>query len=661
MKIEKMIELLPLVRDNVTQYRKEINIMFAKSYLSTLHVGEELEFDELRMGIINHLGLEDFPKFLFSQVAEELVNQMYLEKKDDNTYIIIQEVAIPDFDEYIKECFDESLLFIKEKNKDYEPFLNANYFDAFREIIYEIGYIFLESQKDQFGEFDLTLEPEIKQKLVEKCRTIGVDKPDQLVEAILSYLLSGSKKITDLLFRIYNGAAVSMDILQKGKELCEASKDIGAETCIYLDTNTLINLLCKNLPNFELADSTIKLSNKLKFNIYYTEKTSNELDILIRASNRLMMGRTGSENEIIQRENQIIKNFMMSRETSWSDYYAEISNYEKILEMVYNVKKVENPDFERDEELFEYLGEIYPIVIDIHRKKRSPEALDHDKWLINMIKHFRDTTKPQVFDCPWIVTMDKVLIHVNEFVCSHFDIDFGYAIHLRTWLNTLLRYRSIIFSDENKSKLVHALLKYMVVPKEEYLTLRSWAKLITYRLGLREDDIENVYSLFTKSPLHSELVRALNNRNTDDIINTTNRILTDTGLIEKLFEASKFKQIIAKKEEQIKQVSQKYKEEKAQREAYEKVATAPSVVQNFIEGVDPKISQLFEILLCQIEEANPYFFEESGLRKPSKENISKEETKTLLITIKEKISSGVDFAVKLSHLMPLIDRVLKYL
>ena len=358
-------------------------------------------------------------------------------------------------------------------------------------------------------------------------------------------------------------------------------------------------------------------------------------------------------------DNQLINDFVRQKGGMWGDYYAEISDIELYLRLKYEINLAEYDNLIQDEKFSEYIKGIYPSVLQLLQKERQKDAIEHDIYLFSLSIHLRNNEPNMVFNCPWILSFDNALNFVNKLLVERFELPYGYVLHPRYWLDTLLTFSNIQLDEANKKDIVNAILCHMIIPEKMTLNLDQYAKLISNKLGLTEENEELIKRIITISPLKRNLDLALESNNAEGVSKITSEIFIDSDLIDKVISEGKIKEENVKLKDQLKKASEKYRIEKAKNYLLEEVVTRkfaePKII---IDNVDPNISKMIEVLMDRLELIDHQFFEQNQIQKLESGRISKENAISTLKNIAKILRQGKDFAQEIKDLTQYVPTII---
>ena len=656
MGMKNVIDLIPLIQGELVDSRYEIHEIIVKRVLSKKQKNDIINIDELNKEILDEFNFRDFPNELLSKILESLVNTNYL-RFTNNNYELINKVEYKNIDLIINECYMDFIKFVKVKYKNFDSFIHKNFKSSFEECLYEIVDVFSEQEDFYNNQIETLNQNLIEDDLIKIANNNGINSPKQFVSVFFNYLNSGTEKITDFIYISYR-VAITYDLLRKGSILSQESCDIGKGGILILDTNSIISLICRTDPRHKLITSTIQLSKKLKCDVCYTEKTKLEYNGLLKGADSQMKLNSLVKGKYIA-DNQLIKDFVRQERGTWGDYYTEISDIELYLRLKYEINLAEYDNLVPDEKFMEYIEGIYPSVLQLLQKERFKYAIEHDIYLFSLSIHLRNNEPNMAFNCPWILSFDKALNFVNKLLVERFELPYGYVLHPRYWLDTLLTFSNIQLDEANKKDIVNAILCHMIIPEKITLNLDQYAKLIANKIGLTEEDEELIKHIFTISPLKRNLDLALESNDAESASKITSEILVDSDLIDKAISERKVKEENVRLKEQLKKASEKYRIEKAKSFLLEEVVTKqfaePKII---IDNIDPNISKMIEVLMDRLELIDHQFFEQNQIQKIESGRISKENAISTLKNIGKTLNKGKNFAQEIKDLIQHIPTII---
>jgi hypothetical protein len=356
----------------------------------------------------------------------------------------------------------------------------------------------------------------------------------------------------------------------------------------------------------------------------------------------------------------------------WYDYFAEQSNWVKLVELFWEITTIPTT-YEIDDEVFEYVKTYLPI-LDRNRyegrsntypyqRLRDDSQVQHDAICLGIIASARKILWQKVSIGPWFLTFDNLLSMLSEFYSGIDKQKFGLAVQPRTWLNYLLIYSKVEFKDEDYDSIAEAILLYTVKIQDSEVTLEDYSRLIAEKLNLgADDDINILMELFLKSPLKSELERAIESREGGNADRIALKIITDVPFIDRVFAQSQLRKDNVRLIERIKELDLQYCQERAAREALERSAGQRFYIKADIKTtLDISIETQINGLFLQLNTMLPGGFQKYGLPEPPRGETKKENIKTWLTEFKNKMTSFRDITDDTRTIIENVKNILPYI
>ena len=498
---KELIDLVPLVRDELSDIRYGLHKSMVQSIVSDMKIGDQTSAEDIRKKAIKKFNIAEFPREVLSRIMHEFEDEGILQKHD-GSYVVANSIEIQSINIFVDNCYKEFTKILKSNITDFDPYINKEFKSAFEECIFYIINILIEQKVMNKVNLDFLKYEEISMVLKNgliKYKTIK--NPDQFLSLFYDYLKSGENYITELLFIVYQ-SSVAYDLLRRGRRLPKIAEHVGKGGVLFLDTNVIVSLICKTDRTHDLAKSVVKLAENLfHFTISYCKETSIEFENLLKwADSEMKSGRLPSK---IAAENQLILDFTKRTACRWSDYYTELSMYRTYLKSEFNIDLFDNCMLEFNEketEIINYVDAIYSYAFQQYdeKRERSRDALTHDKNLFRKLICLKKSDACGL-NTPWILSFDNILNGINLTLINidRFKLpEGGYSIHPRILLNTLLVFENIDFNEDKRKDFVRSIVNYLIIPSSS-LTEEQYAKLIAYKVpGLGEKDIDTILHFF---------------------------------------------------------------------------------------------------------------------------------------------------------------------
>lgn len=375
-------------------------------------------------------------------------------------------------------------------------------------------------------------------------------------------------------------------------------------------------------------------------------------------------------------------------DVNWSNYYTYLSTWEEFIFETHSICRIPiEMEQNIDEKTYEFVRYSLPFVDSVRFEKRSKKDISyvphtrseenytHDAYcigLINFLKRNKSSISKKLG--PWFLTYDNLLSHLNSnsFIS---DDDFGLVMQPRNLLNYLLVYSKVKFNNDDREEVAVALITLTTKSQKLELTLESYSKIVAAKLQLGINTSEKIMQMFARSPLLEELKSALINESDKGADTIAYNILTSPEIdkiIDKIYSQDKIKlrdeQVISDLKSQIKIVKEKYIEEKAAKEALEKVTkeftkdiNVTVHVKNEIRTeikIDHDVPLNLRSLISLLE--NEGAFSENIVEAPPS-NLSLEKASMWVENIKRSIEAGTEIKQSIKAILPYINVVLQSL
>jgi len=136
---------------------------------------------------------------------------------------------------------------------------------------------------------------------------------------------------------------------------------------LLVDTTFLVALMCKTDPTYLLALAVSNQSKKRSVPLFYTEETKHEMWSLISGSKSEMQGLVvGGDPKVIR--SQFVNDFNRLKKEKWPEYYADLCNWEKIVEVFWNIQLFPY-DCSIDEGTYNYVKVTLPLLDQLKRSE----------------------------------------------------------------------------------------------------------------------------------------------------------------------------------------------------------------------------------------------------------------------------------------------------
>jgi len=438
---------------------------------------------------------------------------------------------------------------------------------------------------------------------------------------------------------------------------------------LLIDTSFLVALMCNTDPTHALALAVTMQCKKRQVPLHYLDITKKEMNSLIHGSKIEMMGLIVEGNPSVIR-NQFVRDFKehlkMEDYISWPDYYAELSNWETLLKLYWDVG-IFLEKYEIDQDTVDIVEHWLPILdqkrldkrISVNpfynKPPRDQQQIHHDAVCLGAIAASRKNLDKMRSIGPWFLTFDNLVFRLGEFHTQIDEQKLNLAIQPRTWLNYLLIFSKLDFEKGDQDAIAEALLIFTTHEHETRITLDDYAKLIAEKFNLTREDAKLIKEIFLKSPLNAELTRALELGHGGDADRVTQDIINNKDFIDSVLNQRKTKEDLKRVASTLKETVMQLREERAAREALERISgyniCIKTDVRTTVEvNLETQINGLVSLLKAQLPEG----FEKYNLPEPPKGDAKLTKIKGWLTDLKDTIDKSKGIAEGVKALLPYI-------
>jgi predicted nucleic acid-binding protein len=416
-----------------------------------------------------------------------------------------------------------------------------------------------------------------------------------------------------------------------------------------LDTSFLVALLVKNDPIHPLAVAVCMQSAKGNIPIYYSNETKAELWRFIDGSRSEMNNgliSIGNPKVIIS---QFVKDFIrLKGRISWAEYATELSNWEQVVKMNWNVSQL-SPVPDLDESAYFYVKQMLPL---LNQYREGPQ-IEHDACCLGMIAGVRKTLETPVSIGPWFLTFDNSVFAVSEFY-HHLDKQhFGLAIQPRRFLNYLITFAKTEFSESDRNEVAKAILLHTARTESPKLELADYTRLIAPKIGFESESTELLMELFLKSPLRLELERAIEQDHGGDAERIVQKIITDEKFVKDIIDHSQKTKDLVQARQTITKLQSKLRESETARRDLQRIAEQRINIE-VVTTVELNLQAKINGLISQLESELPNGFRAYGLPEPPKVVTRIGKLKSWLTELKDAIDASNTVTEGVKKLLPYI-------
>jgi len=636
--INNLLRSISLTRGKFLERRRGIRKSLVIAALDQIQNDATFTIDDV-MKKIEEIGKCKIDKKEIVIVLDDLIAQDLIAHSEEYSYVLKSRIELPGIDVLIDPVWMEFSGSLKQHWSKYDPFLHKKARDVFNSVLLKILTRYALSKPLENGIDYIPIE-NIKFVINDEIalRSIEGEFGKKLSEISLEYFTSNGEELLKCILNCYLWF-IDLNLLSYEKKM-ETINFCDELNFLLLDSNFIVPLLCKTDVRHPLSISLVEFCNKSKIQIYYTDKTCDEIWNLIKTSKNEM--KLNPYKTVIT-NNQFLDDYRYlnaMRGTHYVEYILILNKWIEFLNETYQIKQLPEMFSKNYDKLdFEYIKTTLPMLYDVQVKERAKRNVDYrvrrrseesyfiDAYCVSIISFIKKNptislTKKELG--PWYLTYDSLLSDLNEHYFRKND-EFGNIIQPRILLNYFLAFSKIEYDDKNVENLAKALLKYTVRNPKKSISIDEYAKELAVKIGFDEDKADTLKEFLVKMPLHYEIEAALQNGNVNEAEKMFCEYISHPNF-EKLCEGVVNSE---EKDTRIKELAKKLREtkdelmkEKAAREVLERVAGANiNIIIPAIIGFEPQTASKITELIAKLNEINA-FTNESFPKPPQELNIS---------------------------------------
>lgn len=664
-----LIRVCNLTKGPLLSRRKEIRKAIVLAALSIYQPDSVFEMNDLSINIKNITKCKIDDESIIS-ILSQLSDEKILTHIHELKYKLNEKVEITDITELLSPAWEEFLSFLQGQYPAYDPYFDRDVRELFNWCILKVLTRFIDATSQSINnQLELLPIDDFKSSIEKKLGLFSLSKQlsKKYPTIMYSYLTSKPSVLLKILFDCYSGI-INVNLVLREQEIPKLNfKNI---KFLVVDTSFLVGLLCKTDPIYPLSVAVANRCVDLNIPSYYTSQTKNEMLSFIDGSVKEMDGLITRSGKVPVVRSQFVADFRRQN-IRWSDYITFISSWTQIVERQSGIVALPE-ELERtgiDDDVAQYIKKTLPIVDSVRKEDRmrfDPDykpryreetQITHDAYCVGLISNLRKkyVDESKKIGGPWFLTFDNLLTITNAAYSAR-SRDFGFTIQPRTLLNYLLIYTKILFDEKDKEEMAEAIIKFTVRTPDPKLTVDEYSRMVTYKFGLDQTDIEIVKELLFASPLREELKNALEKDRGDLADDVAYRIFSDTHFVESVIGERKTGEKLRNVAEKLRKTEKDLGEERAARQALERsgkpsVSVITQVNTNIEVNIQTQVSSLIQLL--EAENA----FKDNLLEKPS-DISTKEKMKNWLENIKETIETSTSIGNNIKSFLPLIIQLL---
>jgi hypothetical protein len=636
--IKNLLRSISLTRGDLLERRRGIRKSLVIAALDQIPQNSTFTLNDI-IKKVEEIGKCKIDKNDVVSVLEDFITEGTITHSEDYSYVLKSRIELPGIELLTEPVWIEFSGILKQRWLNYDPFLHKKASDVFDSVLLKVLTRYALSKPLENGIDFIPIENiryVINNEIVS--RSIDGEFGKKLSEIMLEYFCSNEKELLKCIVNCYLWF-IDLNLLSYEKKLSTINF-CDELNFLLLDSNFVVPLLCKTDVKHPLSLSLVEFCNKAKIQIYYTDKTRDEIWGLIKASKNEMKL---NPYKVYESDNQFLDDYRhlnATRGTHYIEYILTLNSWIEFLSVTYQIKLLpEMFSKNYDKYDFEYVKNTLPMLYDVQVKermkrnvdyrvrKRSEDSYSIDAYCVSIISFIKKN--PSVFLTkkvlgPYYLTYDSLLSDLNGHYFRKND-EFGNVIQPRILLNYFLAFSKIEYNETDIENLAKALLKYTVRNPIKSVSIDEYAKLLAVKIGFSEDNADLLKEFLVKMPLYYEMEASLKKGEVNEAEHMFCESLSQPNF-EKIIEGvvnlgereSRIKELAKK----LRDTSEELMKEKAAREALEKVAgTNVNIIIPTISGFEPQIASKITELITKLNELNA-FSNESFPKPPNELNIS---------------------------------------
>ncbi len=627
--IDTLIRISPLTKGPLFQKRNDIRKNLVLAILSKYSLNDKFRIQV----IIDALQSEfkcNFQEIEVVKICDDLVVEKFLSHVKADTYTIKKRFELPDFNEITESTWADFSKHLKENYPDYDLYIDRDTRNIFNSILFKLlSRVAVSSNLtgNQIDNLPLDEFYTLTSNIVRQSNISELLK-EKFIKIFLKYVETNTSTFKQFIIDSYTGI-INLDIILREHEIPDIDFVEQLEF-LLVDTTFLVALMCKTEPAHPLAVAITKQSKKEEIPMYYCYQTKQEMNALIRGSEREMDGLgTAGRHRIIQ--SQFVKDY--NRENiSWPDYITTLTKWESLVSVAWGItpiqEKIQIKSDDLNKEVYDYVIRVLPILNNlrnIQRSRKDPDYIpkvrddiqvQHDAYCLAAISGIRiihQKEQGKICKYPWFLTYDNLLTALDATYYKKDEI--GIVMQPRALLNYYLAFSKLGYKNSDLLDVGEAIIKYTIRVPDSQISIDEYIRLITPKLTLEHDDEAIIKEVILASPLYEQLKMALSFDRGEEADRIIYNIFTDEKFVELIVGERHTREKLARVGERLKTTEQELQKERAGREALEKVLVLDRTINIQIKlDIDIKIQQKIESVIKLMELEN--LFDQNIIPKP---------------------------------------------
>jgi len=427
-----------VVRDEINKIRDDLQNDIVEMALYWNPASEQgVLREEMNDLIKRELYVIQFPDTVLDVILKRLVENERIEIKDSRYFIIdkrrekiserVQEnrAVVQEINDLVFSKTMEKLGATELSEKQIKEIINGFY--SFLASVFiektEIVARLLTGELEEIGKTRLPLD--VLEKRLKSIKNIQLREAER--GAILEIFQNPPKTFAKFLFSIIQNL-ICIKILNLDPLCQKLEREAFSEKILFLDTNVLLGLLCRESWLHKIANDFIKLTFSLGSKIMVTERTIGEYLKVLEDSSKAYEKLNVPDRILESVDDPFISSFSVEKkenpQQSWKGYYYLMKQVESILKNRYQIDiyKEAHEDILKETFFEEIAKQVVYCYEMIQGRQKTQDVAEHDAFHLLLVRELRKNEK-STFLGPnhWFVTADTTLYCVDNEINRKLD------------------------------------------------------------------------------------------------------------------------------------------------------------------------------------------------------------------------------------------------
>lgn len=558
---QSLLEVAPLLEGELLEQRQELKKNIVKYTLSQERFPTEFTLSRVTAYSDSNFGIKIETSAAASTLGE-LQEEQLVKHVHESKYEIVEKPETISFNKLADPVWNEFCKILAQSDNDIDiHYLDRNMENSFKDFLLEF-FLDISGSFEALNEHQIdTLYSKDLEDLIDKSASSHEFQNESAYKRNLKEYLQNPREQEELLKftdKTYRGI-VNIDLLSREGELdFPPISDIPQKNrMVILDTNVLVNLLCKTDNLHPIASTVCETSLNNGLDLVYLEETKEELNRLLQGAENEMSGIYDGDKKISTADTQFVKDFQRSDEAvSWDEYISKAKEWKDtvrelgITELDCNYK----PNQKVTENAKELLIEADDKISDGFIRR-----VNHDASMLGYAAQYRVRSRGNFG--PFVLSFHNAFTETCNKLVQRDGLQGIIGPHplgmqSRSWLNYLMSFSSAGFDEDNRRQVSLAILQG-ATKFDDSLSIQEYARLLVPKAGLKKEDEKHLGKYLREHPLSKELEKALERDDGQKAEDLSRQILTDDEYRQTIQEERDFGKRIKKASSRVNEMQSK--------------------------------------------------------------------------------------------------------